>query len=216
LDFHTTAYVDDKTFWMLTSSAQYGSVWSVTPYSWIAAGLRRLASAGLDGISVESLARSLRVTKGSFYWHFEDRADLLNGVLAEWERRDNERFLPGAGIPAADRLARILAFVTSAELSRLEAALLTWARRDPVVAGKLAKAERIRKDFLAQLFEDLGFERQQAEGWASAAYLTLLGVMECCSRPGVSAAARDELAGRFSLVLRAAAALEGSRMRSAP
>jgi AcrR family transcriptional regulator len=156
------------------------------------------------------------VTKGSFYWHFEDRADLLDGMKAEWERREGERFFAGAGIPVAEKLARVLAFATSAESSRLEAGLLAWARRDPAVAKKLAKAERIRKDFLAQLFDDLGFERQQAEAWASAAYLTLLGVMECCSRPGVSAAARDELAERFSLMLRGAAALEGSRIRSVP
>lgn len=210
------AYVNDKTFWMLTLYPQYCSVWSMTPDSWIAAGLSQLALAGLDCISVESLARSLHVTKGSFYWHFEDRADLLDGMLAEWERRESERFFLVAGTPVAEKLARVLAFATSAEASRLEAALLAWGRRDPVVARKLAQAERIRKDFIAQLFEDLGFERQQAEAWASAAYLTLLGVMECCSRPGVSADARDELAERFSLVLRGAAALEGSRIRPVP
>lgn len=170
--------------------------------------------AGLDGISVESLARSLHVTKGSFYWHFEDRADLLDGMLAEWERRESERFFPGAGIPVAEKLARVLAFATSVEASRVEAGLLAWARRDPAVAERLGKAEGIRKGFIIQIFEDLGFERQQAEAWAGAAYLTLLGVMECCSRPEVSACARDELAERFSLVVRGAAALEGNRIRS--
>jgi AcrR family transcriptional regulator len=204
-----------KSFPMLTLNLQYASVWNMreTPETWITAGLFQLASAGLDSVSVESLARSLHVTKGSFYWHFEDRADLLDGMLAEWERRESERFLPGGGIPVAEKLARVLGFATSTEQSRLEAALLAWAHRDHAVAEKLARAEGMRKEFIAQLFEDLGFERPRAEAWGSAAYLTLLGVMECCSRPGVSAAARDELAERFSLVLRGAAALEGSRIR---
>jgi len=184
-----------------------------TPESWITAGLSQLASAGLDSVSVESLARLLHVTKGSFYWHFEDRAELLDGMLAEWERREGERFVTEAGVPVAERLARVLAFATSAEQAGLEAALLDWARRDPEVVKRVAIAEGIRKGFIAQLLEDLGFERQQAEAWASAAYLALLGVMECCSRPNVPAAVRDELAERFSLVLRGAAALEGSRIR---
>ena len=40
---------------------------------------------GADGVRVEVLARELGVTKGSFYWHFRDRADLLEALLVEWE-----------------------------------------------------------------------------------------------------------------------------------
>src|SRR5262249_52935150 len=51
---------------------------------WIEAALARLAQGGLDEIRVELLAKQLNVTKGSFYWHFHDRNDLLEQLLDSW------------------------------------------------------------------------------------------------------------------------------------
>ena len=53
--------------------------------AWIKASLAILAEKGLDGIRVEVLAKRLKVTKGSFYWHFKDRRDLLDAVLKTWK-----------------------------------------------------------------------------------------------------------------------------------
>src|SRR6266480_2137403 len=41
--------------------------------SWIEEGLRALAAGGPDAVRVEPLAKSLDVTKGGFYWQFDDR-----------------------------------------------------------------------------------------------------------------------------------------------
>ncbi len=35
--------------------------------------------------AIELLAKKLQVTKGSFYWHFKDRRDLVDAVLEEWK-----------------------------------------------------------------------------------------------------------------------------------
>ena len=54
--------------------------------SWIDEGLQALASGGPDAVRVEPLAQVLGVTKGGFYWHFADRAALLEEMLDAWER----------------------------------------------------------------------------------------------------------------------------------
>src|SRR5207247_8741198 len=52
---------------------------------WMRAARLALLHSGPDGVRVEPHARALGVTKGSFYWHFRDRADLLEALVGEWE-----------------------------------------------------------------------------------------------------------------------------------
>ena len=53
---------------------------------WIEEGLRAFAASGPDAVRIEPLAQMLGVTKGGFYWHFEDRGALLEEILDTWER----------------------------------------------------------------------------------------------------------------------------------
>ena len=63
-----------------------------TPRSrWIDEGLRALAAGGPDAVRIEALAQALGVTKGGFYWHFDDRRALLEEMLDAWERRASTR-----------------------------------------------------------------------------------------------------------------------------
>lgn len=58
---------------------------SLTRMDWILAATAALGQSGVDSVRVEALARRLKTSKGSFYWHFKDRPDLLEAVLALWE-----------------------------------------------------------------------------------------------------------------------------------
>jgi AcrR family transcriptional regulator len=48
---------------------------------WTEAALDALAGDGLSNVAVEPLARRLGATKGSFYWHFANRAELIAATL---------------------------------------------------------------------------------------------------------------------------------------
>jgi AcrR family transcriptional regulator len=52
--------------------------------AWIAAGFDALADAGIDAVRVEPLAKSLAITKGSFYWHFADMAAYRQALIESW------------------------------------------------------------------------------------------------------------------------------------
>src|SRR5260370_39326153 len=54
---------------------------------WIDEGLRALAAGGQDAVRIEPLAKALGVTRGGFYWHFEDREALLTETLDTWNAR---------------------------------------------------------------------------------------------------------------------------------
>ena len=58
----------------------------MTASDWAEAALQLIAEAGLRALTVSVLASRLGVTKGSFYWHFTGRDDLLAAALGRWER----------------------------------------------------------------------------------------------------------------------------------
>jgi len=60
---------------------------TLTAADWAEAALQLIAEAGLGALTVETLAARLGVTKGSFYWHFKGRSELLADALGRWEHR---------------------------------------------------------------------------------------------------------------------------------
>ena len=52
---------------------------------WLARALEVLGKKGAGELTIESLARRLGVTKGSFYWHFKDRADFFRQLIEFWD-----------------------------------------------------------------------------------------------------------------------------------
>ena len=57
---------------------------------WLQAGYTVLAEEGVRALKVERLCRQAGVTRGSFYWHFEDRGALLSAMLDTWEQATTE------------------------------------------------------------------------------------------------------------------------------
>jgi AcrR family transcriptional regulator len=60
---------------------------SLDAEAWTRAAIDLLGEQGIDGVRVEVLAKLLGVTKGSVYWHFENRDPLLAAMLSDWRRR---------------------------------------------------------------------------------------------------------------------------------
>lgn len=125
--------------------------------SWVEAGLRALAAGGPDAVRIEPLAQALGVTKGGFYWHFEDRRALLEEMLDTWERIVVDEVIDRIEIEGGDarvRLRRLFTIATSYgdELLEIDLAVRDWARREPTVAERLRRVDNRRMDYMRSLF----------------------------------------------------------------
>jgi AcrR family transcriptional regulator len=121
---------------------------------WVDEGLRALAAGGPDNIRIETIARDLGVTKGGFYWHFDDRSALLDEVLDAWERLLVDEVIQrieGKGGDARAKLRRLFA-MASDEAVRIDLAVRDWARREPTVADRLRRVDNRRMDYMRSLF----------------------------------------------------------------
>jgi AcrR family transcriptional regulator len=125
--------------------------------SWIEEGLRALGGGGPDAVRIESLAQTLGVSKGGFYWHFDDRQALLEEMLDAWERTWVDEVIDAVEAESEDARSRLrrlfaLAAASGGELLKIELAIRNWARREQAVAERLRQVDNRRMDYMRSLF----------------------------------------------------------------
>jgi AcrR family transcriptional regulator len=142
---------------------------------WAAAALDALEEGGLAAVAVEPLARRLGVTKGSFYWHFKTRQELIGATVARWERLHVDGPLDRLAA-VADPRERLLGLLAAAggKPPSIFIRMLEGVE-EPVVAAAVARAAQRRVDFLAKAFRELGHSRGRARRQALLAYSVYVG-----------------------------------------
>lgn len=133
--------------------------------AWTDAALRAVAKGGLDAIAVEPLAAQLGATKGSFYWHFENRDALISAALERWEQVATQQVIEllDANPDPLSRLRRLALITTrSPDEDRIEAAIL-FAPSHPLVTPVVKRVTQRRTEFVIEIFRALGYRRTIAE-----------------------------------------------------
>ncbi len=144
---------------------------------WLTAGLQVLTESGIEAVRVEPLAKLINVTKGSFYWHFKDREDLLEAMLHSWETRETDDIINQVEVAGGDTSAKLLNLLQLAyeDEGQLEKAMRTWAANDARTATALARIDQHRLDYLGDLFLQIGFQAVEAKARARLAYYSWVG-----------------------------------------
>jgi AcrR family transcriptional regulator len=126
---------------------------------------------------VDVLAKKLGVTRGSFYWHFKDREDLLRAVLQAWQELATEnltRRLESASTDPQEQLRDVLSLPfrgdSALRASRIELAIRAWARRDAMARQAVDQADAARISYIAQIFSGLGYGLAEARNRALLTY----------------------------------------------
>src|SRR5450755_1085648 len=150
-----------------------------TPRSrWIEEGLRALAAGGPDAVRIEPLAQALGVTRGGFYWHFDDRRALLDEMLDTWERASTDEVLERVerkGGDARAKLRRAGALTFSDWLLPIDLAVRDWARREQTVAERLRRVDNRRMEYLRSLFSAFCPDEDDVEARSMLAFSLLIG-----------------------------------------
>lgn len=133
--------------------------------SWLAEALELLRERGIDHVKVEPLAQRLGVTKGSFYWHFKNRQDLLKSLPPFWVRRQTDpvvaHFSAVEGGPI-DKMWAILDFIAREDPDQYDNAMRAWAQFDPEVAAEVSAIDDRRMATVQSLFEEAGLSPSDA------------------------------------------------------
>lgn len=170
----------------------------LTRDDWVAAGLAALTEDGPARLKADVLARRLKVSRGSFYWHFKDLGDFHQAVLDRWIRAAvEEPYANAAGpgeTPADPRaaLASLIEDALSAPI-RMERAVLAWAVGHKPAAAAVDQVNRRRIALLEGLLRAMGQPEATAQARAALLCSVYLGRMHLPDG-ALDAAARAEMA----------------------
>lgn len=146
---------------------------------WLAAGLQVLIEEGIEAVRITRLAEALAVTRGSFYWHFKDRAELLDALVAFWRAKNTaavEAAVAGAASLEEGILGLFDAWVDPERFDpRLDHAMRDWARRSEAMRAAVDAADRTRVEAIARLYRRFGYAKQPAFIRARVIYFAQIG-----------------------------------------
>jgi AcrR family transcriptional regulator len=144
---------------------------------WVNIGIQTLIERGIESVRVEPLAKLLNVTRGSFYWHFKNRDDLLEEILREWETRNTKSIIEQIEGLNGSAIAKLLSLleIAAEDDNLLEKAVRVWSVNDDRAAESIARVDEQRLDYLQNLFLQIGFSEIDSKVRAQIAYSVRLG-----------------------------------------
>lgn len=171
--------------------------------AWLRKALDVLFALGIGQVKVEVLARKLKLTKGSFYWHFRNRDDLLRSMVDWWREQQLSFIARLAERQVADprvQIRAVIDFTQHTEDSRHDIAMREFARFNKWAALAVATVDQQRIDYLTRLFVAAEFSAEEALLRARTLYFYQVG--EYTTSLAIDPGLRDALAERqFSLLV---------------
>ena len=133
---------------------------------WLARAIEVLSREGGSVLTVDALVQRLKVTRGSFYWHFEDRTDFIRQLVDYWSTvftQEVAKETNELGGNAESRLLALMKIIVRKKLSQYDIPIRAWASHDSVAARRVKMVDQFRTDYVRSLFAEMGFTGDELE-----------------------------------------------------
>lgn len=169
--------------YMLNDKGKSGDSKQLSKDAWLKHTLKTIGEVGVANIQIESLAKDLNVTKGSFYWHFKGRDALLNDALSYWYETATRIIGRAANRSFSDPIDRLRYFFSLAFNQRydvpggpVERALQEWARVSEAASKTTQRVDQERIRLIADAYIELGKSEVDARRIATMALGQIIGL----------------------------------------
>ena len=146
---------------------------------WLEEGFRLLSQFAQDKLRIAYLCDRLKVTRGSFYHHFNSMEDYVAALLEEWEKGHTTELIQVSSRAESgmEKMEVLNELVFRADQS-IEAAIRSWSFYHPKVRQHLQKVDNLRLSYLQELFQQMGQSPDDALALAKLEYATLIGIQQ--------------------------------------
>ncbi len=147
---------------------------------WLDAAYRVLVDSGVDAIKVMPLAKSLNLSRTSFYWHFDSREALLDALVEKWKRCNTGNLIRQTEAYAETITEAVLnlfdCWIDSKLFdARMDFAMRHWAQNSSKLKETLGNTDQQRVAAIRKMFIRFGFSENKASVRAHTVYYTQVG-----------------------------------------
>jgi AcrR family transcriptional regulator len=138
----------------------------LTRQQWLEKSLELLSKGGPGQLRIDNITKKMKVTKGSFYWHFRNRADYIESLAHYWDKWSNDdviKYVEAMDATPKAKMKSIITHVIENNLSAYDAAVQMLAHGEPKIAPIIAGGFMKRLKFLGSLFRQAGFKGKTLE-----------------------------------------------------
>jgi AcrR family transcriptional regulator len=135
---------------------------------WLEMAIEAMTMECKSKFSLDSLLKAMPVSKGSFYWHFKNRADFLFALVDYWDRHDTQSVVDALdSLPeeatAADKLWELMGIVYEQQYGRYDLLMRSLTLEFPELHEAVTQVDQKRYQNVRQIFRELGFEGDDLE-----------------------------------------------------
>jgi AcrR family transcriptional regulator len=155
---------------------------------WLRAALELLGEKGIRSITIDALCVKLGLTKGSFYWHFSGRQELLSAMAdryANAHHREIRERLEESGLDEWGQMQQVSREAYE-KYAKIDQAMRLWAEECEETADAIKLSDARTLKFHEDLLHRMGVSRAKAK---------LIGRLMLCAGLGFSMA-QPSLGGR--------------------
>jgi AcrR family transcriptional regulator len=133
---------------------------------WLERALDVVSLAGGAKLRIDNLVNEIGVTKGSFYWHFNNRDDFVRSLIDYWHEHYTltvSDYLDGIDGSAEEKMRKLMEMVFVEQLTRHDLAIRSWAIAEPELRILVKRTDDHRLKYLRMLFMGMGFDEDEAD-----------------------------------------------------
>lgn len=127
--------------------------------SWLLLGLEQLSKKPFEQLTIDELCKNAEKTKGSFYFHFKNIDDYLEGIAHYWREEYTHKITnkPPQNTQRLDLLNHLAARLDQ----NLEVGIRNLALKNEIVQKTVKKADQTRVKWLSTLYMNSGHYNEE-------------------------------------------------------
>lgn len=146
---------------------------------WVSAALKLLGEHGIDRVTIDALCTRLALTKGSFYWHFKGRQELLSAMADSWattSTHDIHEKLRNSGLSDWQQLSEINRMSTQLGYGNIDRAMRIWAANSKETAAAVQQADKDIVGFIEEKLVNTGLSKKDARVFSKLSHACSVGL----------------------------------------